>query len=241
MAARPKVSVGGLRASMRAMPALERTSQEPIFQIKVSLLQVEPTIWRRILVPAEVTLAELHYVVNEAMGWTGSHSHSFTFEKRSFGDLELDPHNELKFEDESEVTLESLADKGQKLNYEYDFGDGWEHEIEIENRVGFDARLAYPLCIGGARACPPEDSHGPHGYQEFLAAIRDKTHPEHEQALTWIGGFFDPEGFDPNRTNLAIREMYEGADCEDCDGNCDCDHHGHDHDHDHDHGHGSKN
>ncbi len=213
------------------MPAPRHVPKNPIFRIKVSLLEIEPPIWRRLLVPAEITLAELHFVVNEAMGWTNSHLHSFTIDKRTFGDLELDPHNELKFENEGEVTLEALVDTGDKFTYDYDFGDGWAHQIEIEAREAFDHRVAYPLCIGGARACPPEDSHGPLAYPEFLAAIRDPKHPEHEEALTWIGGFFDPEGFDANRTNLAIRQMYECPDCEECDGDCDCDHHDHDHSH----------
>lgn len=181
--------------------------------------------------PAEITLAELHFVVNEAMGWTGAHSHSFTIGKRTFGDPELDPHKELKFEDESSVTLESLADAGEKFTYDYDFECGWAHEIQIESRVPFESRIAYPLCVAGARACPPEDSHGPAGYKEFLEAIGNPKHSDHEEALTWIGGFFDPEGFDPNRTNLAIRQMYECPDCEDCDGDCDCEHEHHDHGH----------
>ena len=190
---------------MRAMPALERTSQEPIFQIKVSLLQVEPTIWRRILVPAEVTLAELHYVVNEAMGWTGSHSHSFTFEKRSFGDLELDPHNELKFEDESGVTLESLADKGQKLNYEYDFGDGWEHEIVVETMLPIDPQTTYPVCLAGARACPPEDCGSFPGYGRILEALKASNRTEaQKELLEWVGDEYDPERFELEVVNRLI-------------------------------------
>jgi len=181
-----------------------------------------------------MTLAELHFVLNEAMGWSCSHSHSFTFGKRTFGDPELDPHNELKYENEREATLQSLADAGDSFEYLYDFGDGWQHEVTIEKGVPADEQTAYPLCIGGAHACPPEDCHGPHGYAEFLRAIQDPKHAEHHEMLTWIGGFFDPAGFDPNRTNLAIRQMYECPDCEGCDNeSCDCEHDGQGHGHNH--------
>src|SRR5664280_203607 len=196
------------------MAARKRTPNNSIFQLKVTLRQVKPAVWRRLLVPADVTLAEFHYIINEAMGWTCSHLHSFSIGKRTFGDPELDPDGELKYENEREATLASLADVGQKLTYLYDFGDDWYHDVSIEKRLAFDTRISYPLCIAGARACPPEDCHGPHGYQELVEAIRDEKHTEHDEILAWVGGYFDPEGFDPNRTNTALREMYEFPDCE---------------------------
>jgi len=198
----------------------------PIFQIKVTLLGVEPAVWRRLLVPADITLGELHFVVNEAMGWDCSHPHSFSVGSRTWGDPELDPNSELKYESESEAVLKSLVGEGETLAYVYDFGSGWEHAVHVEKQVPFDNRTAYPLCVGGARACPPEDCHGPVGYQSFLDAMSNPKHNEHDEMLEWIGGFFDPEGFDANRTNMAIRQMYECPDCEGCNGeSCDCGHH----------------
>jgi hypothetical protein len=91
--------------------------------------------------------------------------------------------------------------------YEYDFGDDWVHEVEVDERLGSDARLSYPLCIGGSRACPPEDCGGPSGYEELLAGLADPRDPQHEELLTWVGGHFDREGFDVNRTNRALREI----------------------------------
>jgi len=217
------------------MATIDPTSDVSILQLKVTLLGVEPSVWRRLLVPASITLTELHFVINEALGWSCAQLHTFTEGARKFGDPELDPDNAHQYEDENEVTLESLVKVGQKLTYAYDLSDEWEHEILVEQRVALDPRTAYPLCIGGARACPPEDCEGPEGYKLFLAAMGDPSHPEHDQMREWIGGYFDPEGFDANRTNLAIRHMYECPDCEGCDDeSCDCDHKGHSHSHDHD-------
>ena len=200
-------------------------SNHSIFQLKVTLSHIKPAVWRQLLVPADMTLAELHFVINEAMGWTCSHLHSFSIGKRTFGDPELDPESELKYENEREVTLASLVDEGQKFTYLYDFGDDWFHEVRVEKRLPFDTRVVYPLCIGGARACPPEDSHGPPGYERFLEALGDDKHPEYDETLAMIGGYFDPEGFDCNRTNAALRAMYESPDCEGCDNEaCECDH-----------------
>lgn len=132
--------------------------------------------------------------------------HSFALRDRTFGP-ELDPDDELGFEDEHSVTLESLAGPRQSLQYEYDFGDGWEHEVLIEKRISSDARLQYPVCIGGARACPPEDCGGVPGYERLLQAIGNPKDPEHDEQVMWLGGYFDPDGFDVNRTNAAIRAL----------------------------------
>lgn len=191
----------------RGMATRKRDKNAAVFQIKVTLLEVEPPVWRRLLVPADTTLGKLHFVVNEAMGWKCSHLHSFALRDRTFGDPLLDPEGELDFEDERKVKLDALVQAGQALAYEYDFGDSWSHELQIEERLGADPRLSYPLCIGGARACPPEDCGGTRGYERLLRALADEDDPEHDDLLRWMGGFFEPEGFDVNRTNEALRAL----------------------------------
>ena len=111
------------------------------------------------------------------------------------------------FEDERKVALNSLVSPSRSLLYEYDFGDGWEHKVKVEKAVEADTRLSYPLCVGGARACPPEDVGGPWGYKDFLAALADEKHPDHSQMLEWCGGYFDPEGFDANAVNRALGRL----------------------------------
>src|SRR5690606_38131414 len=103
--------------------------------------------WRRLLVPADIPLGKLHFVLNEAMGWTCSHLHSFVLRDRMFGDPRFDVDHELGFEDERKVKLNGLVGEGQMLRYEYDFGDSWEHEVLVEKRLEVDERLVYPLCI----------------------------------------------------------------------------------------------
>jgi hypothetical protein len=184
------------------MPRVKREAS--VLALKISLTDVEPSIWRRLLVPTDISLGRLHLIVNEAMGWTNSHLHSFTVGDRTFGDPELDPDGEVNFEDERKVKLSALLGEGRSIAYEYDFGYGWEHDILVEKRLDADARLSYPLCVGGARACPPEDCGGVSGYEALLAVLLDEDHHEHDDTLTWVGGHFDPASFDVNRTNRAL-------------------------------------
>ncbi len=207
------------------MAARKQAKNDSVFQLKVTLRDIEPAVWRRLLVESDVTLGELHFIVNQAMGWTCSHMHSFVVGKRTFSDPTLDPESEIKFEDDREVTLASLAAVLDEFSYRYDPGDGWEHEILVEKALAEDQRLTYPLCIGGARACPPEDCGGPPGYGQLLEVLADEKNPAHDDMLTWVGGYFDPEGFDVNRTNSALTEMYGCAGCDDCD--CDSAEHAH--------------
>jgi hypothetical protein len=176
-----------------------------ILQLTITLQEVEPAVWRRVLVPADSTFAQLHHVVQLAMGWMDSHLHCFNIGERSIGM----PHIEEEhpgLEDERRVRLESVVrEKGAMFAYEYDYGDGWEHALVVEDVIEPDDRFAYPLCIGGARACPPEDCGGPTGYEELLRTLRSARHPEHDHLLTWIGGYFDPKSFDANAVNRAFR------------------------------------
>lgn len=189
------------------MPRRVKKAPTSIFQIKVTLVEIEPPVWRRLLVPADVTLARLHSVINQAIGWWNSHLHQFLLRDRVFGDPRMDDSGELEFEDERRFKLNQLVGAGQTIMYEYDFGDGWTHEVLVEKVHEVDDRLSYPLCIAGARACPPEDCGGPPGYENLLEQLADPAHEEHNSSLTWVGGHFDPEGFDVNRTNRALREL----------------------------------
>ncbi len=187
------------------MPRRARAAPPSIFQLKVTLEDIRPQIWRRLLVPSNATLDQLHAVLQEAMGWTNSHLHQFTLEDRRIGDPLADEDGGLQFEDERKVRLDHLLGEGQRLVYEYDFGDGWTHELLVEKVLEPDERIQYPLCVAGSRAYPPEDVGGPGGYENFLEALRDHAHEEHDEILAWVGGVFDPEGFDLNTVNRTLR------------------------------------
>lgn len=182
------------------MPRRTRKAKPCIFQLHVALQEVEAAVWRRVLVRSDARLDELHLALNEAMGWTNSHLHQFVFENRTFGDPDFDEEGE--FEDERAVRLDDLAGVGDRFTYEYDFGDDWLHTVMIEKKLPIDDRFTYPVCVGGARACPPEDCGGPAGYEHLLEAL---LNGDDDELVTWVGGFFDPEGFDVNRTNQALR------------------------------------
>lgn len=177
-----------------------------MFRLHLELEDVTPPVWRKLLVPSNITLADLHAALNEVMGWTNSHLHQFILRDRRFGDVTMPDSEELELEDERKVRLEALIGEGQSIGYEYDFGDGWLHRVEVEKKLEFDARLPYPLCVGGARACPPEDCGGAGGYEHLLEVLQDEKDEEHDDLVTWVGGHFDPDGFDVNRTNAGLLE-----------------------------------
>jgi hypothetical protein len=190
------------------MPRRSRSAPKAIYQLKVTLEGVKPPVWRRLLVPAGIPLPKLHAILQEAMGWTNSHLHQFSLRDRSFADTSMiEDAEELNMEDERKVRLDGLVGPGQSLIYEYDFGDSWRHTLLVEKQLEPDPRFRYPLCIGGARACPPEDCGGPPGYASFLLALKDANHPEHDANVTWAGGVFDPAGFGLNSVNRALAAL----------------------------------
>lgn len=187
---------------------MTEANQTKILQLKITLKYIRPPIWRRIQVRRDVTLAALHRVLQIAMGWYDSHSHQFRTGKTYYGTPDIDALCELNIKDDSKTQIGRVLTKPkQKLIYEYDFGDGWEHEIVLEKVLTPDPAVAYPRCLAGARACPPEDCGGAGGYANFLAAIRDPDHKEHDEYLDWIGGEFDPEAFDLGRIDAALRQV----------------------------------
>jgi len=178
----------------------------PLYQLKVTLVDSEPVIWRRFQVTKETTLGKLHDILQIVMGWDDAHLHEFRIGELRFGEPE--PDEDYEVIEESGVKLSQIAPSDPiTFEYLYDFGDGWEHEVSIECGVDKKARVRYPTCIEGARACPPEDVGAIPGYEDFLKAIRNKRHPEHKEMLAWIGGRFDPEEFDLEAINRALSKL----------------------------------
>lgn len=179
-----------------------------IYQLKISLKYIRPPIWRRVQVRGDVTLAKLHRIIQTAMGWYDSHLHQFIVGERYYGVPSNDDFSDLNVKDERRTRLKEILSKPKKkIVYEYDFGDGWEHEILLEKILQPEPNVRYPRCLGGARACPPEDCGGVGGYANFLAAIRDPNHEEHDEYLDWIGGEFDPEEFELDEVDAGLRHV----------------------------------
>ena len=176
-----------------------------VYRLKVTLHEVQPPVWRRVLVPSDITLARLHRILQDVMGWTNSHLHCFEVAGRRFGMMGIE-EDAPDLEDERRARLATvLPRKGAKLLYRYDYGDDWEHVITLEEIAVPDHRHTYPLCIGGARACPPEDCGGPGGYEELVRVLNTPGDEEHDSMITWLGGHFEPDSFDPNSVNHLFR------------------------------------
>jgi hypothetical protein len=175
--------------------------------LRIELLEVVPLVWRRVLVPDQWTLASLHHYLQWVIGWTDSHAHEFGvgagllapdwWIREAGSDEEVS-----RYRDERRVSVAAVASElgaRGEFEYRYDMGDGWEHRIVIESSTIRDPPL--PICVAGENACPPEDVGGPHGYAEFLEILGDRQHERHDDMVRWIGGVFDPKGFDLNRIN----------------------------------------
>ena len=177
------------------------------FQLKVTLLGTRPPVWRRLIVPADATLDEVHWIIQVAMPWQNSHLHQFHDTDRTT--RYSDPEFELEeVEDESGVRLRQvLREPKDRIAYEYDFGDSWEHLIQLEKILPpRDDGKRRAECTGGKRAAPPDDVGGVWGYADFVEAIQDPDHERHEELLEWIGGEFDPEAFDSAEVNRWLKK-----------------------------------
>ena len=196
--------IGTTKATDKKKPkAKSKVANDILFQFKITLLGIKPAIWRRIQVQ-DCTLDKLHEHIQTAMGWTNSHLHQFEINDKRYGNPELldEGFDDFECVDSTKTLVSELLPKTGKrfaFKYEYDFGDGWEHEVLFEGCPPLEMSKKYPLCIEGERACPPEDVGGVGGYEDFLAAIADPKHEEHKSFLRWCGGKFSPDDFDPSK------------------------------------------
>ncbi|UCF90770.1 MAG: plasmid pRiA4b ORF-3 family protein [Desulfobacterales bacterium] len=180
-----------------------------LYLLKIGLVEIEPEIWRRFVVPADITPDRLHDVIQIVMGWKDYHLHQFTIGRKRYTE---DPESK---EDGLECGRYRLGDlikqKGRTFSYLYDFGDGWEHEAILADSRYFNPELRSAIeRLDGARACPPEDVGGVSGYYEFCKAFKDPGHEEHKSYKEWFAGFpwydrvFDSEKYDIEKVNYEL-------------------------------------
>lgn len=179
---------------------------QSIYQIKVTLNDTKPPIWRRVLVEDTTTLSKLHTILQTAMGWTDSHLHHFIINDEFYGEPDDDEFSDIETKNEKRYCLNQFVKrKGFKFIYEYDFGDSWEHTILVEAILPAEKGAFYPRCIEGKRACPPEDVGGVWGYEDFLKIIANPKDPQYEEMMGWLGVKFDPERFNLEHVNEGLR------------------------------------
>jgi len=187
--------------------------QTDYYQLKVLLLDVKSQVWRRVHVAPNIYLNELHLVLQAALGWTNSHLHSFKFGEHEYS-LSYEPGDltDLKMIDERGVALSSLiGEPGETFGYSYDFGDDWQHIVTFEHKGDREPRVAYPRCIDGQGACPPEDCGGTHGFSKLKRILKKPTHKEYKVYMEWIGYPYDPEHADFSNFQKDLRKLREGA------------------------------
>jgi len=176
-----------------------------VYQIKITLKDIKPPIWRRLQVTNDTVLEKLHEIIQVAMGWDNYHLHQFIDGDTYYG--QPDPDYDDVMKNENGVTISQLVSReGALFHYEYDFGDGWVHEILVEKILPAEKGTQYPVCIKGKRACPPEDVGGVWGYSDFLETIMNPKDPEYDYMVEWVGGDFDPEVFDMEEINKRLND-----------------------------------
>ena len=178
---------------------------EPIARIRIELQEIEPTIWRRVDVPLSSTLLALHDFIQFALRWTDSHLFEFEIGDRLYGDPENDDFGERRIYKAASIRLKSVVERGiQQFLYVYDFGDDWRHDIVIEEVRDGEPDVDYPAFVEGERRGPPEDVGGVTGFMEFLEAMLNPLHEEHEAVMRWYGRRFEPDDIDERRVRMGF-------------------------------------
>lgn len=188
---------------------MTRKNNRVLYQLKVTLQGIHPPIWRRIQIWEDATLAQLHRALQIIMGWEDCHLHEFSIGRRIYS--VPDPDDDLyerKVIDEKRVRLkEAIPRVGTHFEYLYDFGDSWRHDLQLEAIALPDPEGTYPCCLAGERRAPPEDAGGSSGYQDYLQAIADPEHEEHQNVLKWRGPF-DPDAFSLTAVNQQLQKKF---------------------------------
>lgn len=193
------------------MPKFRAATKQPsIHVLTIELVEVSPRIWRTVEVPGHFTLHELHYVIQDAMGWTNSHLHSFRIGRTTYAPP--DPDSDLPCKDSTLVTVDKIASKtGKTFQYLYDFGDDWVHAVRVDEVRRIAKEAAHAKVVAGARACPPEDCGGPHGYAEVIAALRNPKTKRGAETREWLRDLglkaYDPEVFDLRGSQKRVERL----------------------------------
>lgn len=179
-----------------------------VYQIQIVLKGSKPKIWRRLLIPSDTLLPNLHQIIQISMGWEGGHLHQF--EKNdicySMKSIEDDMWGGLDVVDYKRIKISSLLIREKdKIKYEYDFGDSWEHDVILEKITDTVEKPKHAVCIGGKMNCPPEDCGGIWGYEDLLEIIKNPGHKEHQEMIDWVGEDFDPEYFSKDEVNELLK------------------------------------
>jgi hypothetical protein len=178
---------------------------QAVIQLRIQLQDVYPVVWRRLLVPGSIRLSKLADLLCATMGWQNNHLHQFRTPNALYG-MHVEDWDEDEIDEKTVTVLQAFRDE-RRVVFDYDFGDNWHHEVVIEDLTRSSHALKFAVCVDGQNACPPEDVGGVGGYREFLEAIIDAEHDEHDHLLEWAGGSFDPAAFDLGSVNAELQRI----------------------------------
>ena len=176
-----------------------------VYQLKMSLLDYKPSIWRRILVNPDTSLDDLHKIIQTAMGWEGYHLYEFSGIAKKYESDEFDEGKPINSKKATNLN-QTFLNENQSIIYTYDFGDTWEHEIIFEQIIDVDTRKQIPCCIGGKLNCPPEDCGGTYGYANLLHILSHPRHREYRETREWLVSKFDPLHFSMAAKNKLLKQ-----------------------------------
>ncbi len=178
-----------------------------VLQLRVSLKDFEPVVWRRVLVPDSIALPKLHRVIQELMLWWNYHLHVFEINGEEFGQPEFDEDGDFDWRNERGVKVAPLVRVGGSLKYSYDFGDNWRLLIEVEKAFPVRTVLKHAVCVGAEYSAPPEDVGGVGGFQQFLDALGNPEDEEHDNYVEWSGGNYDFSRVDLAEINARLQQI----------------------------------
>lgn len=185
---------------------------DKVFQIQIALKGFKPKIWRRICIPSDLLLVDFHKIIQTTMGWSNTHLHQFIKDGNFYSvkDMFQDEMDCIDYKKKKIRVSDLLKKEKDKLVYEYDFGDSWEHEILLEKILPYDNNINYPICLDGKMNCPPDDCGGIWGYADILDIVKQPDHEEYDSFMEWLGDDFDPEYFDKDEVNDLLKEKNFG-------------------------------
>lgn len=181
-----------------------------IYQIKISLNEHSPKVWRRIQLKSDILLPDVHKIIQTTMGWTNSHLHTFVHNGEQYS--KPSPEDLMDSIDYRKIKLSAMLKKEKDtLLYEYDFGDGWEHTLLLEKVLPVNLNTKYPVCLAGKMKCPPEDCGGVWAFGDMLKILKNPRHEEYQSYIDWLGGEFDPKEFDLEMINKCLSDENYGC------------------------------
>lgn len=187
------------------VPNVPQPSGQSVFRLRIQLRDVTPVVWRRVLVPGSIRMAKLSPILLAAMGWNNSHLHAFVIGDKRIG-MCFDDYPQGETDERSVTVLQALRGE-RRFVFEYDFGDDWVHDVVVEDLTWTYFGLKFAVCLDGGNAGPPDDVGGTYGYAEFVQAVTDPKHEEHDRMVEWAGGPFDPGEFNLAGTNALMQKV----------------------------------